>query len=434
MQSISQQVCCSREVFFIAVCAAAVLLPFNEFITSSAQLKFQITLPKLNANLVFTDEELEHPLKRILINQMGGHGRAIEACQQVFHHIPDGTWQKYTKALVQKLQNLYGSRLHALADTHWRHVLRAIFARKRFVEKASSRVWINGWTVEDVISAGLFSFDENSLTLEVAPIFLQLINDAEIERWRISYSELGFFVSPQEYLTTSALWQNWEILNAHFRCLKALVFSGETISFEELHSGAIFPRKMSHFKRKILIKPLTYAKLVHRQNTDSNSCGLSDFRNMYHSAEGSQSGDAFICFRSKKYHFHEVHQYKHKKLSLSLAHLNSERSKACSVNDIFICFTTGTCDIPHDSLPENCAVVCKNNWMSYYGPFWASLFYLKERIVNINSATEYDLCAVNRIGKKRAREIILERTERGNFRSAAEATQKELSLVDLSAS
>jgi hypothetical protein len=49
---------------------------------------------------------------------MVGHGRAMEACLQVFREIHDGTWQEYSNLIVQKLFILYGPKLHDLSHIH----------------------------------------------------------------------------------------------------------------------------------------------------------------------------------------------------------------------------------------------------------------------------------------------------------------------------
>jgi hypothetical protein len=59
--------------------------------------------------------------------------------------------------------------------------------------------------------------------------------------------------------------------------------------------------------------------------------------------------------------------------------LNAKRIKTCSENDIFICFTTGECEIDQDSMPGNCIVVSRETFKFYYGPFYAFVIDLVEQ-------------------------------------------------------
>lgn len=201
------------------------------------------------------------------------------------------------------------------------------------------------------MSAGMFSFER---TLQVAPIFLQLIEDTEINQWRLSYSELHFFLSPQESFPTTALWQNWEILNVYFRCLKSVVFSRENMSFTSLHAGAEFALDMSMFEKSQCFEGLNHPRKTDRGKTDSVHCKVTDCTKMYHS---SPSGDACICYRGDDYHYHEVHQYKHRNKVIAISDLEKELDEGASSNDIFVCFATSKCDIPRSGTPRNCALV-----------------------------------------------------------------------------
>ena len=48
----------------------------------------------------------------------------------------------------------------------------------------------------------------------------------------------------------------------------------------------------------------------------------------------------------------------------------------------------------------------------YYSPFWATIFYLSERLILINFATKEELCKAPRIGKKWTGLMVDERKKR----------------------
>ena len=71
MQSVAQVVCTYQTKFVIAICAATVLLPFDEIVSSSSQLRCRISLPKLSALSIFEKEQINDTLKKIIIGEMG---------------------------------------------------------------------------------------------------------------------------------------------------------------------------------------------------------------------------------------------------------------------------------------------------------------------------------------------------------------------------
>lgn len=119
-----------------------------------------------------------------------------------------------------------------------------------------------------------------------------------------------------------------------------------------------------------------------------------------------------MCYREDNDHCHEVYQYKHRKANLTFETLEEELSKGALDCDIFMWFVTEECSVQESEIPKNCAVVLKENWDSYYGPFSATMHYFSESLILINFASEEESSKVEKIGPKLAAEIVEERTKR----------------------
>src|ERR1700722_7023802 len=75
----------------------------------------------------------------------------------------------------------------------------------------------------------------------------------------------------------------------------------------------------------------------------------------------------------------------------------------------FILFTSGSSNI--STLPPLMAIVDRNYWSSYFGPFVGRAFMLvQSNGFNVNNATYAELTAVTGIGPKRASDLIDQRT------------------------
>jgi hypothetical protein len=167
-------------------------------------------------------------------------------------------------------------------------------------------------------------------------------------------------------------------------------------------------------------RPLKVENLSAQQDTSSSYCQCTTEK-FYVSAPGNPARDGFCCFRDplKDIHFHEVHQYKHRKDEISEEIYLDEKSKSSSSEDFFILFSTSNSS--HFELPSNSALVDNSNWREYYGPLWARAFCMKTRQApSINYGSLFQLSSIKGVKKKLAEKIIEER-KNGEFRSLEDA-------------
>lgn len=91
----------------------------------------------------------------------------------------------------------------------------------------------------------------------------------------------------------------------------------------------------------------------------------------------------------------ESHQYKHKKNPTKPNKFEGEYDKAVSSNnDFFILFTTNTASM-NTANPKfaRSAIVCRDNFREYFGPFAGRAFCVKKDI-NTATAEEYAMFPV----------------------------------------
>jgi len=416
----------SCPAFVIAAVSATISDPFGVFLASSAQRRIIVRLPRL----VFKYEDV---VKNLLATDMGGHGRALECLDQVLSTSDDNSFsfQEVVSKVVQNLKSVYDETLFSNQFA----IIKACIGRIRFNNK-TDKVPGSIYTVDQIVSMGLFSFDEDSGLLEVPNIFLELQQD---KLWRTSYNSMDHTLNPDENPLSIQTWQHWEDINARFRCLKSILFSEFDVSSQssayvqlgDLHLGAKFasPEMKS---RQILSRPLFVENLSVQLDT-SSACCQGETDKFYLSAPANSAGDGFCCFRDPKKdsHFHEVHQYKHRKGKISEKIFLEEKSKSSSQKDFFILFSTSDSD--DFQLPINSALVDSSNWEQYYGPYWARAFFMKtQQAPSINHGSIFQLSSIKGVKRKRAEKIIEER-KHGEFHSLDDACKRlKLSETTLS--
>jgi hypothetical protein len=407
----------SCTAFVIAAVSATISDPFDVFLASSAQRRILVRPPRL-------DFRYDEVVKNLLATDMGGHGRALECLDQVLSSSNDDTFsfQDVVSKVVQNLKDVYEETLFSNQFA----IIKACIGRIRF-EKKTDRIPGSIYSVDQVLSMGLFRYDAELGLLEVPNIFLELQGN---KWWRTSYASMDHTINPDEYPLSIQTWQHWEDINARFRCFKSILFSESEASSQssgyvqlgDLHLGAKFGS--SELKsRKIPSQPLFVENLHVQLETSSSKCtaGTDKF---YLSAPANSAGDGFCCFRDPKQdiHFHEVHQYKHKKGKISEQDFLEEKSESSVFEDFFILFSTSGSDV--FELPANCALVDSGNWEQYYGPYWARAFYMKtQQAPSINHGSFFQLSSVSGVKRKRAEKIVEER-KKGEFHSLENAYER----------
>jgi len=270
---------------------------------------------------------------------------------------------------------------------------------------------------------GLFQYNPEKKTLECPYIWLWVIT-RQSDNLFIKQMVCGNLEAIQHHITGDAQlsyflpsWQQWEVFNASFRCLKSIAFNGQTTRISTLHSGAKFDESFHDFG--IYSTPLSLVQASRQYGSKSGGPDeilhekgrtlVSECKDFILNAAGAPAGDGWCGFRStvKGSTLHrEVHQYKFVvDDALTEELLESERNKAAAIDDVFLMFTT------HDSfngkIPRNSGIVCKSNFLDYYGIFAGRVFYMLNTLLpDPNTASRFQLETVEGIGPAFASRII----------------------------
>ena len=121
----------SSNAFVITCCAATVTVPVNEVLSDSPQKRVYLTIPLLDGSRIF-QKEILNPINNLLVNDMGGHGRALETLYEI--------WKKDTKLIIPKLMDEVKTKLISLypewvASTElYKPVLNAVLSNFKLVD------------------------------------------------------------------------------------------------------------------------------------------------------------------------------------------------------------------------------------------------------------------------------------------------------------
>jgi hypothetical protein len=421
--------------FVIACCAATIYVPIHQFLADSAQWRVHLFPPVIDGlELIIGEAKLfDFPdfERKILVSDMGGHGRALEILNAAFENwTENSSFVEVTCYVKENILNRYPSLKSSLLGMI--PVIKAILTRQRL--RRDDKVG-DQFTVDQCTDFGLFRYNEKDMVLECAFILLSLLSDQKLlkDLHCCEYDPLDHTKDPERYGLVSQCWQHWEEFNARFRCLKSQLIGESRVSWSYIHAGAFFG---SNCDDLVDSYPMELKILSHRgstkscnENKDEHCCcepsKMEKCNGMFLCAQGNDAGDSYCCLRTDRGYVHEVHQYKHKKVVVDQESYETEFEKAASKDDFFILFTTSHASV--HSLHPRCAIVDASCWQRYYGPYWARAFYIKD--VNfdfpcINTSKAFRLESVCGIGKKRRLKIVDERQTNGKFKNLEDAVER----------
>jgi hypothetical protein len=322
-------------------------------------------------------------ITRLLINDVGGHGRALELIADELAKYQNGlepNTSELVNAIYTKLSNRYAEALYMLQN-HTLPIVRCILSRQQIrlqdMVPGSDLQW------EYVTAAGLIWFERSSTNYGygylVAPyIWLWMLGRTPaiektkslcrfLRSWQFNdYEKLLHLAAGKEERYTT--WQSFEAFCCSFRILRSLGFGdGEEVPLKLLHSGCKLRDDQKtmvvnrHFQA--LYQRRTNLRLVKVDNETMNGddvfCIILNNKttSFSFSIEIPQDGQVI----------NEVGQCKLIQKDLTQATYATERNKSAGCDDIFMLYTkTGT----HDCvLPDRSGLVDASCWDSYFGPF-----------------------------------------------------------------
>jgi hypothetical protein len=416
-----------RQSPFIMTCVTATYFgPAKQYLNDDIHRK-RVYLP-LNRLDVPTwkdsDDEVlnDDPGTRLLLDDVGGHARAIEVIAEELAKYRNGTGPNISElanTVLIRLKDRY-SEVASMMGDDLIPVVQCILSRKpirlqEFIPDSDKR-WGH------IIAKGLLWFEKiekdpgseylfNPLGYLVAPyiwlwLFSRLLPAHNTDRlahflrqWDFNdYAYLLHRKTGIGYIG-KVTWQTFEAFCCYFRILRSLWFgNGQMVLFKDLHSGC---KLRDDHNTKVVNRQPDYGEAIHQYSTGATLdtdvvtkyAGILDTEKLLYvvtlHGQSASAGDHFFNIEAERrpsplWKFlggivREVGQSKFVK-KLSMETYKEERNKAAVPTDFFMLYTTAeiTGDI---ALPDRSGLVDASNWKAYFGPFAGRAFIMSLSLV-----------------------------------------------------
>ena len=424
--------------FVMIACSSTVQIPVRTFLKTSGQHFVHLTPPAISEPIQLTEIYERMPnenrlMAKIMIKDMGGHGRALEYLAQMFTKSfnlakrPSVMMAAVKERLKYAYPNWDPFPSSSSSSAQAAAVLIAIIRGL----KLSLQDTIPGTdlTVDDILQVGLFRYDAVKRKLTVAYIWILLICDMiEIPELQalIGLDHDQLMGKIQHGAHPSLSFAAFEEFWCNFRAARSRCFGdGETVKWSIFHSGAYFTKNCDF---KFVNKHLSFCRAAHQFGTKSSCQDLIALTNGTRGRRdqfldivilnqlGALSGNSavFLLFPDQVIRT-EAHQDKNFDVSTIRAiEILDERMKAADPTDCFILVYSGKVDKEGlDQLPERTAIIDAQCFEEYFGPLAGRAFaYRNTGPVDVNSACFAQLMVCIGVGEKIARDILQERQVR----------------------
>ncbi|EXX77845.1 hypothetical protein RirG_020140 [Rhizophagus irregularis DAOM 197198w] len=431
MTEISVLVINKQSPLIIACCTATLARPFHEVVQVSHQKRVFLQIRSLDSPKEKNEPVFKNtPLLNMLVSDMGGNGRALEALQSAIKGVDfeNSSFLSIAEQVYYKLKDHYCEWINY--TRYLTPVLRAIMTHTKLVLSAP----IPGTDIlpEELSKLGLVKLEKqddlsDKGTLTCPYIWLWLManasGDSILRNWNFKYySEIQNKEDPT-IPPGCQFWQHFEHFIASFRVLKSNVFEiNQEIELQDIHAGA----RHNFGSATIRNVPLSLKRAIRRESTKSSAYStnktvtckegddqididLTDASVCIINGWSAPAGDSFcpiyLAGSTQQSHtvFHtECHQYKcYESTIVNQTTFNEEYKKASDKGDVFLFYTRGPSNVPN--LPLLSAIVDRNNWKLYFGPFVGRAFLLtRSDKFNINNCSKSEMTSIHGIGSKRA--------------------------------
>ena len=426
------------QPFVMIACSATVQIPIKDFLKLSGQPYITLTPPP-----VLAPAELEEIIQRIpnyddlliariMVQDMDGHGRALEYLQQTLENSDIAIFKP--NAIISTVQSslkiVYLGWNPLSKQSELIPLLSAIICGHSLY--LNSTIPGTSLTVDAILQIGLFRYDPNQCKLTVAYIWLLLMCE------QVPMVELQDLINPDydnlkdkinRGKSASLSFEAFEEFWCNYRAVRSRCCSdGEIVSWRHFHSGAAFTRDCDF---NFVNKHLTFARAKSQfgtKSTDTDEIKLYDGINtdsrrslcdkIVMNCAGAPSGDSMVVLELVDRSFCvEGHQCKRFDFStLSAGAVQIEYEKAVAPNGCFIVISSGKVDI--DCLKQlrgRVAIINDDLFVKYFGPFAGrAFFYRRHSPTNVNLASVYQLETCVGIGAALAAKIIKNRPFSGS--------------------
>ena len=414
--------------FVIACCSATFHNPVSSVLLESGQWRIEIPLPSLDGNKIF-GSYVQDPLISLLVSDMGGHGRALEALWFTLSKwnfkIQDCSLNDLMTSLRANLEHKYKIWVDSSHIKPIIPLMKAVLTQQQFTNLAVKLPGSIG-TIDDHVKLGLFRWNKNTKTIDCPYILLWLLaahcGDEDLQNLMLGdYKSEQHKIMPQKCGMGMQGWMHWEEFVARFRCIKSHVFNGDTVKWSDLHAGAQFGPGSEQLVKVEKLK-LVYANRQYVTNTNNsnmliahqmNSEHLADANLLVMNGKSAPASDIFCALKlDNKKVVKEGIQCRHIAKTTTNIMLKSETEKCKFSEDFFLYITTGPQQEEGLELDAKCAFVHDSQFKKYFGPYAGRAFMCQQEAPNINTASRTKLASVDGVGDKRADEILKKRCER----------------------
>ncbi|CAG8787843.1 36376_t:CDS:2, partial [Gigaspora margarita] len=442
--------------FIVSCCTATISMPIHDFLASSAQLSIFLPItslkpPEINNSPVFGDD----PVIKMFVNDMGGHGRALEALGEALDG-KDLSEVNFIDLIDDVRSTLINNYLGWLSKIDYTKPMLRIILSHTLVNIDDTISGSNGKEIkiDHLIQLGLIRFessDSNQIVghLSCPYIWLWIMahgnaNDPLLRNWDLAYYKKVFNKSGESSIPPGCqYWQHFEYFVAQFRTLKSYVYDdGQQVDLCTIHDGAkhnfvqnsmIYNRNLTltHSVRKVSTKSEDY-----NQDTkilcQTKEVDIAEAKHIVINAPCAKYSDSFCPIKmvNTGQLRIETHKCKLLKDSISQQKFDDEYKKATSEGDIFILYTSTSCKELELQNPMS-AIISKENWKEYFGPFAGRCYNSAMGPPDINKATYTQLTGIEKIGKERAITIMKERkrfefSDKEDFSTRTKIPRQEL--------
>ena len=386
---------------FILICATSTISgPIDKIMKGSRRRRILLPCsplkpPRINSKQVFNADSLA---KEVLIDDCGGHGRALELLLKVF----DLDIGSEVKSIVTGLQGMYRGALPQSKEAV--AIVKAVLANRCLARDEN----IPGTqiTPDQICQNGLIRFDLNnpdsdnlSGYLNIPYLWLLAIcatyqGDLFEELQLLDYRELK--AKEDDTIPGGFSWSDFEKIMIKIRKVKSHVFNdGDNVTIGQLHRGAVMDQETANIS--FLNRHLRDDVAVHKISTKTNrsnerswliettNSGHLDLRGHEHiirNAPNASAADAVLSLDSEPPRA-ETHQYKHVKSGR--LDFRKEHGKAAGDNDIFVLFCTSSVPSLRNgqsyNVPPGTLLVTEENWNQYFGPYAGRSYLVAKKIL-----------------------------------------------------
>lgn len=391
---------------FIIVCATSTVSgPIDQFLKGSRRRRISLPCspldpPRVKGQPVF---DMESIVRKVIVSDCGGHGRALELLLDVFPRIPADIGPEVKSLMASELAFMYRGVLPGETDSI--AIVKAVLTNRRLCRYTP----IPGTTLtpDEVCQNGLIRFEDHVNRPTINPSGYFRVPYIWLLALCMTYEHNEFFDELQllDYrdfrskedpaMPGGFSWEDFEKSMIEVRKIKSHAFDdGENITVGELHGGGVMQSDTARicFMNHHLIDDVSCHQLSTKTNflnqrswkietRNLNHIDLRTHRHIVRNAAGAPAADAVL---SLDCHTPRAETQQYKMLQRGRLNFGEKRAKAAGPDDVFVLFCTSP--VPSLSfqgqyqVPRGSVLVTKENWDIYFGPYAGRSYVFAEQV------------------------------------------------------